>query len=273
AALAPQAGAWMQKAPYSIQRVQEKLSRLKKPMQQVSAASAQIEKMATTDADAQKKTVVEVKRSRLSELLVSQTPDFMAQALMMVILLYFLLAYDQVFLMKLVKVLPTLQDKKRALSIAREIETCISKYLLMVTCINLGLGTAVGLAMFFLGMPNPVLWGAMAAAVNFVPYLGATVGIVAMALAALLSFDNVGWALVFPATYIVIAILEGNFITPMLIGHSLTLNPIVIVISLMFWGWMWGIAGAILAVPILAAFKIFCDHIEPLAPVGEFLST
>ena len=177
------------------------------------------------------------------------------------------------FLSKLIKVIPRLEDKKRAISIARKIESSISRYLLTVTLINAGLGTAVGLAMYFLGMPNPVLWGAMAAIVNFVPYLGATVGIVAMTLAALLSFDSLGWALVFPATYLALAILEGNFITPVVLGHSLTLNPIVIVIALMFWGWMWGIAGAILAVPILAAFKIFCDHIEPLEPVGEFLST
>ena len=78
--------------------------------------------------------------------------------------------------------------------------------------------------------------------------------------------------MIFPGTYLALAVIEGNFITPMILGRSLTLNPIVIVIALMFWGWMWGIAGAILAVPVLATFKIFCDHIEPLAPVGEFLS-
>jgi predicted PurR-regulated permease PerM len=191
---------------------------------------------------------------------------------MMVILLYFLLAYDEIFLGKLIKVTPRLADKKRALLIAREIEHSISRYLLTVTCINIGLGLVVGTAVGFLGMPNPVLWGAMATMLNFVPYLGATIGITAITLGAVLSFDSLSWALMIPGAYLIIAVLEGNFITPMILGRSLTLNPIVIVLALMFWGWMWGIVGAILAVPILATFKIFCDHVDPLRPVGEFLS-
>ena len=143
-----------------------------------------------------------------------------------------------------------------------------------MSCINLCLGIAVGTAVGIAGMPDPILWGAMAAIFNFVPYLGATVGIVALLLAAVVTFPaSLGWALLMPGLYLTIAMLEGNIITPLILGRSLTLNPIVIVISLMFWAWMWGVAGAIMAVPILAAVKIFCDHIEPLAPIAEFLST
>ena len=112
----------------------------------------------------------------------------------------------------------------------------------------------------------------MVAVLNFVPYLGALTGIVCMTLGAVLSFDNFSYALIFPATYLILAILEGNFITPWVMGRSLTLNPVLVLLSLTFWGWMWGIAGVILAVPILAAFKIFCAHLEPLEPVAEFLS-
>jgi len=88
----------------------------------------------------------------------------------------------------------------------------------------------------------------------------------------MLSFDSLGYALIFPATYLIVATLEGNFITPWIMGRSLTLNPVIVLLSLIFWGWMWGIAGIILAVPILAAFKIFCAHIEPIEPIAEFLS-
>ena len=97
-------------------------------------------------------------------------------------------------------------------------------------------------------------------------------GIICMTLGAVLSFDSLGYAMVFPASYLILATLEGNFITPLVLGRSLTLNPVVILIALTFWGWMWGISGMILAVPILATFKIFCDHIEPMAPIGEFMS-
>lgn len=271
--LATPAAAWMEKAPYSLQKFQNKLRPLKQPMKNVSDATAEIEKItAPAAAPAERHQVVEVKSSRMTDVLLTRTPEFLAQTVTLLILLYFLLAYDGLFLRKLIKLTPSLADKKRAVEIAREIEASISKYLVTVTCINIGLGAAVGTAVFFLGLPNPVLWGTMAAALNFVPYLGALTGIVAMTLGAVLSFDSLGWAMVFPATYFAIATLEGNFITPFILGKSLTINPIMIFIGLMFWGWMWGIAGALLAVPILATFKIFCDHIEPLAPVGEFLS-
>ena len=213
-----------------------------------------------------------VKRSALAEAFLTQGPEFIASAVVMLILLYFLLAYDGVFLTKIIKVTPRLGDKKRAVSIMREIETQISRYLVTITVINIGLGLAVGTTVYFLGLRNPIMWGVMVAILNFVPYLGALTGIICMTLGAVLSYDSLGYALIFPGSYMLIAILEGNFITPWVLGRSLTLNPVIILIALAFWGWMWGISGMILAVPILATFKIFCDHIEPLAPVSEFLS-
>ena len=112
----------------------------------------------------------------------------------------------------------------------------------------------------------------MCGVLNFIPYLGTLTGIICMTLGAVLSFDSFSYALIFPAAYLILASLEGNFITPMVMGKSLTLNPVIVLLSLIFWGWMWGIAGIILAVPILAAFKIFCAHIEPMEPLAEFLS-
>ena len=116
------------------------------------------------------------------------------------------------------------------------------------------------------------MWGVMVALLNFVPYLGALTGIICMTVGAVLSFDNLSYALIFPAVYLALAVVEGSFITPWVMGRSLTLNPVIILFSLTFWGWMCGIVGVILAVPILAAFKIFCAHIKPMEPLVEFLS-
>jgi predicted PurR-regulated permease PerM len=193
-------------------------------------------------------------------------------SVLVLILLYFLLAYDGVFLAKLIKLLPTLSDKKRAVSIASEIEGHVSIYLFTITVINLCLGLAVGVTVGLLGLRNPIMWGAIVAILNFIPYLGALTGIICLTLGAVLSFDSIGYALIFPAVYLGFATLEGNFITPWVMGRSLTLNPVMILLSLAFWGWMWGIIGVILAVPILAAFKIFCAHIKPMEPIAEFLS-
>jgi predicted PurR-regulated permease PerM len=200
------------------------------------------------------------------------TPEFLVSTVLLVILVYFLLAYDGVFLGKIVKMLPKLTDKKRAVCILQEIEGHVSRYLLTVTLINLGLGIVVGGTVGLLGLSNPIMWGVLVAVLNFVPYLGALCGIICMTIGAVLSYDSLGYAMLFPAAYLVIATIEGNLVTPWVMGRSLTLNPVMILLSIAFWGWIWGIAGVILAVPILAAFKIFCAHIKQMEGVAEFLS-
>lgn len=122
-----------------------------------------------------------------------------------------------------------------------------------------------------LDMPNPVLWGVMAGLLNFVPYLGAIVGTGVVALVAVLTFDDVGRVLIPPVSYLALTSLEGQFITPTILGRRLRLNPVVIFVWLVFWGWIWGVPGALVAVPMLAAFKIVCDRVENLRPVGDFL--
>jgi len=269
-ALAAPAAGWLAKAPAGLQELEYKLMPMKRSMAEVAKASGEIEKIATPDSGS--KLAVEVKRHPITETLYVRTPEFITSSVLLLILLYFLLAYDGVFIGKLIKLLPTLSDKKRAVIIAQEIESQVSRYLFTVTLINCCLGLAVGTTVDLLGLRNPVMWGALVAILNFVPYLGALTGIICMTIGAILSFDSVGYALIFPAVYLGFGTLEGNLITPWVMGRSLTLNPVIILLSLVFWGWMWGIAGVILAVPILAACKIFCAHIKPMEPLAEFLS-
>lgn len=268
-ALATPTIGWLQKAPAGFAELQRKLTPVKKSVAQVAQATGEIEKLASTGSETK---AVEVKKHPITEMFFMRTPEFIAGAVLSIILLYFLLIYDQVFIAKLVKLLPTLSDKKTAVGIAHDIESHVSRYLFTITVINCCLGFAVGMAVGLLGLPNPVMWGVMVAVLNFIPYLGALTGIICMTVGAVLSFDSLGYALVFPATYLGLGILEGSFITPWVMGRSLTLNPVIILLSLTFWGWMWGIVGIILAVPILAAFKIFCAHIKPMEPLAEFLS-
>jgi predicted PurR-regulated permease PerM len=272
ALLSTPAAGWLEKAPYGLQQLQHKMMPLRKPMQQVAKASGEIDKLTAPEAEAAAPQAVEVKRNRMSEVVYGRTQEFVLSTVLLLILLYFLLAYDEVFLTKVIKMMPTLEDKKRAVSIAHEIESHVSKYLLTTTVINVCLGIAVGTTVGLLGLSNPLMWGVMVAVLNFVPYLGALTGIMCMTVGAVLSYDSLAYAMAFPASYLLIATIEGNFVTPYVMGRSLTLNPVIILLSLTFWGWMWGIAGVILAVPILAAFKIFCAHIKEMEPIAEFLS-
>jgi predicted PurR-regulated permease PerM len=261
---------WIAKAPESLPRIERKLRAIRAPVQQVSRTADQVER--TIAGESATAPVAAAKSPDwIKPALFGGTAAFVSEAVVVIVLLYFLLASGDLFLRKLIKVLPSFKDKKRAVEIAREIETNISTYLFTVTMINIAVGAAVGTGVWLLKMPNPVLWGVLACVLTYIPYLGAIVGIGTLALAALLAFDNLGHALAVPAVYVVVSFLEGNFVTPLVLGKRLTLNPVVIFVALLFWFFLWGIPGALLAVPSLAVLKIVCDRVETLAPIGEFL--
>jgi predicted PurR-regulated permease PerM len=238
-------------------------------MEQVSRTADQVE--AATDIGKSGVQEVVVRGPRMSERLFGSTQTFLVGAFEMLVLLYFLLAVGDLFLQKLIKVLPLLKDKKKAVMIMRETEASISTYLFTVALVNAGVGLVVALVMFLVGMPNPFLWGALAALAEFVPYLGASAMLVILTLAGLVTFPQIGHAMLVPGAYLAVNLVQANFVTPTVLGRRLTLNPVAILVNLVFWWWLWGVGGAFVAVPLLATFKIFCDHIESLAPIGEFL--
>jgi predicted PurR-regulated permease PerM len=260
---------WIAKAPESVARIQGKLRAMRFPMEQMSRTADQVERTIAGDSGTAPVSAVK-SPAWIKQALFGGTTAFVSEVVVVIVLLYFLLASGDLFLRKLIKVLPTFKDKKRAVEIAREMENNISTYLFTVTLINMGVGVAVGVGVWLLKMPNPVLWGVLACMLTYIPYLGAVVGIGILGLAAMLVFDDLGHALAVPGVYVVVSFLEGNFITPLVLGRRLTLNPVVIFMGLLFWFFLWGIPGALLAVPTLAVFKIVCDHVDTLAPIGEF---
>jgi predicted PurR-regulated permease PerM len=259
---------WAGKAPETLSTAQRKIRQLMRPIER---ASKQMETAAGGVAPTAPAREVVLRQESTVSKIVGVTQHFFAAALEVVILLYFLLAAGDLFLQKLIKVLPTQSDKQKAVEIARETESSISTYLLTAASVNMGEGIVVSLAMYLLGMPNPLLWGAMVALLEFIPYLGAAVAVVVLGVAAITIFDNVGHALLVPGAFLLVNVVQANLVSPLLLGHRLALNPVAILVGLAFWFWVWGIPGAFIAVPMLATFKIFCDHIQSLAAVGEFL--
>jgi predicted PurR-regulated permease PerM len=264
------ASSWVARAPESMSTVRAKLQDLRRPVEKVTQAAEQVEE-ATEMAKDDRVQQVEVTGPSLTKQLFGGTAALLSAATIVIFLTYFLLAVGDLFLQKLVTVLPQFKDKKKAVAIARETEAQISIYLFTATLINVGVGVVTGVALWWVGMPNSVLWGVVAAVLNFVPYVGAVFNMVILGLAALVSYDTAAQALVVPGVFFVINMIEGNLVTPMILGRRMQLNTVALFIGLVFWWYLWGIPGAILAVPIMAAIKIMCDHIESLTPVGEFL--
>jgi predicted PurR-regulated permease PerM len=266
---------WVERTPQIMSNISTEFQRLKKPVEKVTQATEQVSKMAQvgTAAPGKKAAEVELKRPGMIDGWFSKTRDAVLELVVFVVMLYFLLSSGDLFLRKLIHVLPRFEDKKRAVLIMRQIEDHISKYLLTVAMINACLGAAGGLAFWALGMPNPALWGALAFLLNFIPYLGALAEILIVGLVAAATFPHLSHALLIPACYLGLATIEANFFTPYVMGRRMTLNPVVIFAAVTFGGFLWGILGIFLAVPALVMLKIFCDHMEPLAPIGEFLGS
>ena len=256
-------------APESIETVQRKLQSMRGSVEQVTDVAEQVERAAAGgEARTQQ---VEIKGPSLTQQLFGGTAAFLSAATVVIFLTYFLLAVGDLFLQKLVGALPQFKDKRTAVTIARETEAQISLYLFTTTLVNIGVGVVTGIAMYLLGLPNAVLWGVVAAVLNFVPYVGAVANTVLLTLAAFVTFEDTGRALLVPGTFLALNLIESNLVTPMIYGDRMRLNTVALFIGLVFWWYIWGIPGAILAVPMMAAIKIACDHIESLSPVGEFL--
>jgi predicted PurR-regulated permease PerM len=266
------AAEWIQRAPQSLSGVRAKVQRILRPVQGVQETTKEIEKITTLGKD-QETTAVEIKKPGLDEIVVSGAKNVLLAGGVTLVLLYFLLASGDMFLLKLVKILPTLEDKKRAVEIYRQIEANVSTYLAVVTLVNIGFGCIIGSSMYLLGMPNSVLWGVMAAVLAYIPYLGSLIGISTVTVVAILTFDEIFRIIMVPSIYFAVDAIEANLVTPMILGRRLALNPVIIFIWLIFCGWIWGITGALLAVPLLAIIKIISDQVEQLAPIGEFLGS
>ena len=261
---------WVAKAPATIETARGELRKIIRPFERVRKTAEQVESAANVSTSP-KPPVVVVQGPTVISRVFGSTQRFLAGLLEMLILLFFLLAAGDLFLRKLIKVLPHLQDKIKAVRIAREVEASISTYLGTVAAINIGEGLVVAGIFYLLDMPSPLLWGALVAALEFIPYVGAFTIVMVLTIAALGTYAAVGRALLVPGAFLLVNTLQVNVVSPQLMGHRLSLNPVAVFIGLAFWFWIWGIAGAFIGVPLLAAFKICCDHIEMLAPVGEFL--
>ena len=216
--------------------------------------------------------VVEDRPPSLLNRVFSTAPDALGGTVLAFVFLYFLLAEGDAILNNVLGLLPSLHEKREAVELTRAAEKGVSRYLFAVALINAALGVCIGTAMWLVGLSNPILWGVMAMLLNYIPYVGAFLGAGIVFLAAYLEpeFSLAGAALA-PLCYMVINLAEGNFVTPAILGKTIALNPLMVLLSLAFWGWIWGPTGAVLAVPLLSMAKIVCDQFERLQPVGRVL--
>lgn len=257
-------------APQIGIELRKKLEAVREPLEAVKEAQKKVDE-ATRSETSQDVQQVEVRKDGLFDQVVGKIPHILASTALVLVLLLFLLASGDMYYEKIVRSMPTVRDKKRWLRIVYDVEREVSRYLFAVTVINIALGTVVAFGLWMIGLPNPLLWGLLTALLNFVPYLGALTSIVLVAVVSLVHFPTFGAALIAPAIVAGCCSIEGQFITPTLVGRSLRMNAVAVFMAIAFWGWMWGVVGALMAVPLLITLKVFAEHAEGLEGLGEFL--
>lgn len=272
ALLSGPAGDWVDRAPAALGQVERKLRTVMAPIMRWEATAARVESMASGGDKAPVAAVAP--RTGFMLQLFGEAADLIVASISVIFLTYFLLASGDLFMRKTMKALPWRAGSSGVpQKISDEVEAAVSAYLRVSMCINIGLGLATWGILAWLGMPNAGLWGTLAGLLNVVPYLGAIATTGILAVAALTVFDSVGHALLVPGAYFLLNMVESNIATPLLLGRQFPLNPVAILVGVMLWGFIWGIPGAILAVPLMVTLKILCDHIPALRTVGDYLGS
>lgn len=268
--LAEPVAQWTARIPLAIEEFKERSQEISEPVEAMRRASEQVEELARVRGGQEQQTVV-VKEPPLMEQVMEVAGQKGTSFLIFIVLLYFLLATGEVLRDRIIRSARRLTDKEKARRILRSIEREISTYLFSISFINAGLGLCIGVSLWALGLPNAALWGVVAALLNFVPYAGAVAGMALTMLVAFIAFDDLGRILAVPAIYFLWNLIESQFVTPSVLGRRHTLNAAVVFLSIVFWGWMWGVIGAVLAVPLLVMMNTCFAQIEGLRKFSIFI--
>lgn len=262
---------WIDEAPNIERQLRLRLADLSEPLDKLREAQQQVSEATEQDNGGEDVQKVVVAEPNLISQAAQGAPDIMAGIMLMLVLLLFILSGGDRIYEKLIRALPTFGDRRKGMRIAHDIEREVSRYLAAITAINIALGIVVGALMAIVGLPNPALWGIAAAILNYVPILGALSGVAIVAVVALVSMQTTAEALIAPGLYLACTVIEGQLITPALVGNRLKINSIAIVLAIALWGWLWGFVGVLVAVPILIVMGVISKHVEGLGGLRELI--
>lgn len=247
---------WVNKAPDIGRSIQEKLELFDRPL-------VALRDLRNVILPSQADKGVNVDLVAIVQQAVSFVTPALGQTLIFFVALFFMLLGRRRLRHVFVGYFQDREARLRTLKIMNDIERNLTGYLSVVAVINVGVGVGGGVIAFAVGLPNPVAWGVLGFVLNFVPYIGAGIMELGTFLVGLVTFQTVTHAIMAPLLYLGMALIEGQFITPSIVGHRFTLNPLTVFLSLVFWAWLWGPVGAFLAVPLLIIGMVVVAHLFP----------
>jgi predicted PurR-regulated permease PerM len=270
-AIAGPGASWAGKLPSAIPEVQQRLAFLQGPLATAQWVLQQVQGIISGGGGSIPMPQAPAARLNLLGALFSGTAAFATRLFTTLLVLFYLLVSGETFLRRIVEILPTFGNKRQAVETSLHIERDVSVYLITVTLINVTVGLCTLGLMWACGVANPLLWGVIALVLNYVPIIGPMIATVIFLMASVLSLGVTWWALLPVGLYFCVHVIEGEFVTPLLVARRFTVNPVAVILALIFWYWMWGVPGVILAVPMLAIIKIVCDDLRPFRAFGHLL--
>jgi predicted PurR-regulated permease PerM len=264
---------WVKQAPAQLRELAPKVKKLTRQVDQANKAAASIVRAAGAAPTAASVATEDKPKPLNLWTLVFQAPRVIASVLAVVLLAYFFLVYGQDLQRQAIARLPAEEHQELTVDILKTIEADLSRYVLTISTINVGLGLVLTAALYWLGIDlgDALLWGTMAALLNFVPYVGPLSGVLLLAVVGVVAFDQPSRMLVPPALYLGLHVIESQFLTPVVLGRRMAISPLVMLLWLMLWGFLWGVAGLLLAVPLLASMKIVAERIPRLQPWAKLI--
>jgi predicted PurR-regulated permease PerM len=265
------AQALLAEAPRTLDSVKDRLKSYMQPLKELQDAGAEMDELTKTPGETEPVSV-RLEQPALSGEMLNTTGEYVAGITITLALWYFLLVSGDRFLEKTVTLAPTFRGKREVVVTVHEIEARIGRYLGAITLVNAGLGVAVAIGLWLIDFPNPLLWGVIAMLLNYLPFAGLAIGTALMAFTGLATFESLPHAMLAPAIYLGANSIEANVVTPLLLGRSIDLNPVVILLAALLGGWLWGVMGMFLAVPLLIIARVICESVESLNPVAVYLA-
>ncbi|MGV3492204.1 MAG: AI-2E family transporter [Devosia sp.] len=254
---------WAERIPVIWERLQAELQNWQEPLAALGSFQEQVQGVLGGSEGMQ----VRVEDASTVTGIAMMAPAFLAQALVFLVSLYFFLATRDNIRIATLSLCFSRRMRWRTAHVFRDVEQKVSRYLLTITTVNIGVGIVVTVVMWLIGMPSPILWGAMAAVLNYIPFVGQAFMALILFLAGLGSGGGIEAAIVPVVAYWIINGIEGNFVTPNLLGATMTVNPFLIFLALTFWLWAWGPIGGLIAVPSLLIILSIITHILPVRQV------
>jgi predicted PurR-regulated permease PerM len=271
--LAGQAQSWLAEAPQTIRNVKNMLPTGKGPIDDIKETSEAMEELTSEEGSAKppEYKMAPANSQDFAYTALGVSGHFIGSSMIVFVLAYFLLALSDQLLKQMVEAMPSFFEKRNVVQLVQNVEKGMSRYLATITVVNIGLGIVTAFMMWLLDLPNPILWGVMATVLNYVPHVGAFLMLIVLFFVGSLAHESLWWGIVAGGTFALITTAESYFITPLMLSRSLELSPLAVILSILIFGWLWGIGGGLLAAPLLAVIKIVCDQFETLQPYSAIL--